>query len=102
MPVVDRCEWPSWRWISGKGIPSRNRSTPSWVWQSAASVLFRRPWVRHRSLSLSGVAWGDEAGFVGEHDGVDPVAQVELAQDALDVRFDGGLAEDQLAGDLCV
>ena len=57
---------------------------------------------RELLFPAGGVARGDEAGFVGEHDGVDPVAQVELAQDALDVRFDGGLAEDQLAGDLWV
>ena len=26
-PVVDRCECPSWRWISGSGIPSCSSST---------------------------------------------------------------------------
>ena len=75
-----------------QGDPSRNRSTPSWVWQSAASVLFRRPWVRHRSLSLSGFAGGYEPCFVGEHDRVDAVSQVEFAQDVFEVRLDRGLA----------
>ena len=27
VPVVDRCECPSWRWISGSGIPSCSSST---------------------------------------------------------------------------
>jgi hypothetical protein len=30
VPVVGRCEWPSWRWISGSGIPSC-RSSTTWA-----------------------------------------------------------------------
>src|SRR5213078_1911857 len=38
----------------------------------------------------------DRAGFVGVDDGVDAVADVELAQDVRDVRLDGALADDEL------
>ena len=33
---------------------------------------------------------------------MDAISEVELGQHALDVRLDGGLAEDERRGDLCV
>ena len=43
-----------------------------------------------------------EPGLVGEHDGLDAVAQAELAQHARDVRLDGRLAQEQPLGQLRV
>ena len=40
--------------------------------------------------------------FVGEHYGLDAVAQVELLQDARDVGLHGRLADEELLRDLCV
>jgi hypothetical protein len=45
-------------------------------------------------------AWAHESGFVGEDDGLGAVAQVEFHQHAGEVRLDGGLADEQRAGDL--
>jgi len=42
VPVVDRCECPSWRWISGSGIPSCRSST---AWACLSWWLCRR---RHK------------------------------------------------------
>jgi hypothetical protein len=50
----------------------------------------------------SDAAGGDEAGFVGQHDGLYAVAQVEFGQDSGDVCLDGVLADDELSGDLVV
>jgi hypothetical protein len=47
-------------------------------------------------------AWGDDAGFVGENHDLNSVAKVQLGQDAGDVGLDGGLADDESAGDLLV
>ena len=44
----------------------------------------------------------DEAGFVGEDDGLGAVVEVELGEDACDVGLDGGVADDELAGDVGV
>jgi hypothetical protein len=43
-----------------------------------------------------------EAGFVGEHDGLDAVAQAELGEDAADVGPGGVLADDEFGRDLVV
>src|SRR5438309_10837943 len=67
--------WPATAGSGGGAIPT------SWRW-----------W-------LSGVAWCDESGFVGEDDGLGAVAQGEFGEDAGDVGFDGGFAEGQFAGD---
>jgi hypothetical protein len=48
------------------------------------------------------LAGTDEAGLVRDHDGVDAIAQVELGQDAVDVRLDGRFSEDESRGDLAV
>jgi hypothetical protein len=42
-------------------------------------------------------AWGDEAGFVGEYNGLGAVAEAELGQDAADVGFGGLLGDDQVS-----
>ena len=42
-PVVDRCECPSWRWISGSGIPSRNSSTHAHGGVGGARTAAGRP-----------------------------------------------------------
>src|SRR5262245_2717760 len=44
----------------------------------------------------------DEAGLVGEHDGLDPVAEAELLEDVGDVGLDGCLADEELLPDLVV
>ena len=44
----------------------------------------------------------EQPGLVGEHDGLDAVAQVELLEDVGDVRLDGRLADEQLLPDLGV
>ena len=44
---------------------------------------------------LAGLAGPHDAGFVGQHDHLDPVAQSELGQDAGDVAFHRGIAEVQ-------
>jgi hypothetical protein len=68
-----------------------------------ASLLRRRLCVRRCVSGLGGgFAWFDESAFVGEDDGLGTVVEVELGEDACDVRFDGGVADDELAGDLCV
>ena len=54
------------------------------------------------ATTLSREAWTDEPGFVCEDDGLDPVANGELHQDAGDVRVDCRLADDQLGRDLAV
>ncbi len=62
--------------------------------------------VRLARRGLSGLdgsfTWLDESGFVGEDDGLGAVVEVELGEDACDVRFDGGVADDEFAGDLGV
>ena len=44
----------------------------------------------------------DQAGVVGEDDRLDPVAEVELAQDRRDVGLDRGLGDHQRLGDLAL
>ena len=44
----------------------------------------------------------DESAFVGEDDGLGTVVEVELGEDACDVGFDGGVADDELVGDVAV
>jgi signal transduction histidine kinase len=47
-------------------------------------------------------AGGYEPGFVGEHYGLDAVAEAKFAEDSFEVRFYGGLAEGEIVGDLAV
>jgi hypothetical protein len=51
-------------------------------------------------LLLLRVVRGDEAGFVGEDDGLDSVADAEFHQDAGDVGFDCGVSNYQFGSDL--
>src|SRR5262249_56093498 len=44
----------------------------------------------------------DEAGFVGQHDGLDAVAEVKLGQYPPDVDLDGSVGQVQFTGDLAV
>ena len=43
-----------------------------------------------------------EPGFVGEDDGLGSVVEVKLGEDAGDVGLDGGVADEELAGDVGV
>jgi len=52
-----------------------------------------------RGVRLSG---GYEPGFVGEHDRLDPIPQMEFHQDACDVSLDGPAADDEPLCDLAV
>ena len=45
---------------------------------------------------------GDQPGLVGEDDRLDPVAEAELAEQAGDVAFDGGFADEQPLGEFGV
>lgn len=47
------------------------------------------------TLELGATARGDQTRLVGEDDGLDAVAQVQLRQDAADVALDRGRAEEQ-------
>src|SRR5687767_8355942 len=53
------------------------------------------------SCGLTGAGL-DEARLVGEHDGLDAVAQVELVEDARNVRLHRRRLDNELAGDLGV
>jgi len=44
----------------------------------------------------------EDAGFVREDDGLCSVVEVELGEDASDVRLHGGIADNQLLGNICV
>src|SRR5436190_5371805 len=44
----------------------------------------------------------EESSLVGEDDGLDAVAELELLEDVRDVRLDGGVADVELLGDLAV
>jgi hypothetical protein len=44
----------------------------------------------------------NEAALIGEDDRLGAVVELELLEDSGDVGFDGGLAEDELAGDLTI
>jgi hypothetical protein len=44
----------------------------------------------------------EQSRFVREHDGLDPVAQIELLEDVRDVRLDGRIADVELLADLGV
>ena len=80
----------------------------------AAAAPFRRPDGSYRfenrfNLLVAEVYWAsllpardDEPGLVGEHDGLDAVAQPELAQHVGDVGLDRRVAEDERRGDLGV
>lgn len=48
------------------------------------------------------IEWPNNAGFVGEDDCLDAVAEVELGEDVRDVGFDGVLAQHELGCDLRV
>src|SRR5918994_3711238 len=48
------------------------------------------------------VAWRDEPVLVGEDDGLDPVAQTQLREQARDVRLDRGDLDEQRGRDLRV
>src|SRR5947207_1839239 len=44
----------------------------------------------------------DEAALVGHDNRLRSVVEVEFGEDACDVRFDGGVADDEFAGDVGV
>src|SRR5262245_4067038 len=52
--------------------------------------------------SASLAAGLDEAGLIGQHDGLDAVAEVELGQYPPDMDLDGSLGQVQFGGDLAV
>src|SRR6516165_8402745 len=55
-----------------------------------------------RSVRRCGGSRLYEAGLISENDGLSAVMQVELGEDTRDVGLDGGVAEDQFAGDVGV
>jgi len=48
------------------------------------------------------LAGADQASFVGADDRLDAISDSQFHEDAGDVRLDGGIGDDQLAGDLAV
>src|SRR5258707_10033622 len=50
----------------------------------------------------SAAAWPDDGVLVGVDGDLHPVPQAELGEDADDVALDGGLAEVEPGGNLCV
>src|SRR5215469_4929466 len=46
--------------------------------------------------------WSDQAGLVGQDDGLDSVAEVELGEYAPDVNFDSSFGQVQVVSDLTV
>jgi hypothetical protein len=70
---------------------------------STVAVTVPRPESRQMlSPPSAGFARGDQAGLVGQHDGLRAVAQAQLGEDAGDVGLDGGLAEGQGARQFAV
>ena len=74
-------------------------------WKPPAARFIQAPgrrelWVGW--LVLVGRTRLDEARFVGVHDGLHSIAQVELHEDMRDVGFDGCLADEERGGDLGV
>src|SRR5262252_3660631 len=72
---------------------------------SAAAAIntgFSHIRTRAAQSGSSNAARLDEAGLVGQHDGLDAVAEAELGQYPPDVDFDGSLGQVHLAGDLAV
>jgi hypothetical protein len=51
-------------------------------------------------MTSGGTSGSQEAGLVGDHDGLDAVATVGLAQHVRDVGLDRVFAQHQLGGDL--
>ena len=54
------------------------------------------------SFSWSRRAWLQDPRFVGEHDGLDTVAELKLLQQVPDMRLDGRLAHIQFRRNFCV
>jgi len=52
--------------------------------------------------STGGIGWPDDTGFVGNHDGLDPVAQTKFHQDSGHVGLDGVLRHEKRRGYLGV
>src|SRR3954452_418225 len=82
---------------SASGLPARGGPAAPWPsgrWPAAARA---RAW-------LGGVVTAglDQAGLVGDDDGLGPVAHGELGEEVGDVGLDGRVADDELAGDLAV
>jgi hypothetical protein len=83
---------------------SRHASCSSRAGVSGTRVetLARRGKQGAAARASAGVAGGDDAVLVGEHDRLHPVAEAEFEQDAADVALDGRLGDDQPLGDLAV
>jgi hypothetical protein len=80
MPFVAEslvAEWPSGL---GKGLQSPVHGFDSRL-RLSAFPHGRKTWALARALG----AWLDQAGFIGEHDHLDPVAQPELGENPSDV-----------------
>jgi len=74
--------------------------------------LGARPWsplidhigigVPDRRREVLGAACLEDPGFVGKHDGLHAVSEVELLQEVRHVRFDCGFGDEELLADLLV
>src|SRR5436190_13764070 len=86
-------------------LPVQNR-TPraSWTTQTMRMPIWMAVMVDRMVLLLSSgePAGADQAGLVGEHDQLGPVAGPELDHGPADVGLGRGRADDQLVGDLVV
>src|SRR3712207_2958846 len=79
------------------GRPAAATSGAGRVFASCAGTAASSPVLRGEDALRA-----DEPGLVGDDDGLDAVAEPELAQDARDVRLDRRLAEDEALGELRV
>ena len=67
-----------------------------------AYTLVIRWLAKRRGIAALSPARPDQPALVGERHGLHPVAQVQLGEHPRQVRLDGGLAQEQLGGDLGV
>src|SRR5919206_2396576 len=82
---------PTTWWLGSRACSTKTSTrTTTWI-GCGASGRSRVPSARRRL---------HEACVVGEHDRLHAVAEVELAEDARDVRLHRRLADDELLGDL--
>ena len=84
----------------------RTAALDGWLWtynhHRRHSAIGRQPPINRLYRCLTGALGLGEARLVGEHHGLDAVAQAQLHQHARDVGLDRRLGHDQLGGDLRV
>ncbi len=88
--------------IKSRGIPRRSSATPLTVRAPVVVIGQRRSKRPCPEWWSVRVVVGCQAVAVGEDHCLDSVAEFEFGQDPAEVGLDGGLADDERAGDLAV